>query len=150
MTELVSTYVPEGSGIDRRMHFRVFHPNASSNFSSNLASAYRKHEQDKKREYGERIREVERGVFTPLVLSTNGAMGKEADTFYKRLADLLSQKRQQPYAAVMGWLRCRLSFACLRSSILCIRGSRSSSHRPIRDTDISLASSEGHIPRGIA
>ena len=35
----------------------------------------------KKREYGQRVREVERGVFTPLVLSTNGRTGKEAATF---------------------------------------------------------------------
>ena len=73
---------------------RVFYPNASSNHSKDLSTAYKRHEQAKKREYGERIREIERGVFTPLVLSTHGAMGKEATTFYKRLADMLSQKRQ--------------------------------------------------------
>ncbi len=34
----------------------------------------------KKREYGQRVREIERGVFThaPLDLSTWGGMGKEA------------------------------------------------------------------------
>ena len=29
-------------------------------------------------------------VFTPLVFSTSGGMGREGSTFYKRLADLLS------------------------------------------------------------
>ena len=48
----------------------------------------------KKREYGQRVRGVEHGVFTPLVLSTNGGMGKEATTFYKRLAVMIAQKRQ--------------------------------------------------------
>jgi hypothetical protein len=38
------------------------------------------HEQAKKRECGQRIREVECGVFTPLVLSTTGGMGREATT----------------------------------------------------------------------
>ncbi len=47
---------------------------------------------------------IERGVFTPLVLSTWGGMGKEAATFYKRLADLLASKRQNPYPAVMDGL----------------------------------------------
>ena len=56
-------------------------------------------------------------------------MGKEATTFYKRLADMIAQKRQHPYPMVMGWLRCRLSFASIRSAIMCIRGSRSSLHR---------------------
>ena len=95
---------------------------------------------------GQRVREVEHGVFTPLVFSSTGGMGREAITFYKRLADMLSQKRQHPYPTVMGWLRCRLSFASLRSSIMCIRGSRSSLHRPSYGTDITLAASEGRVP----
>ena len=93
-----------------------------------------------------RIREVERGVFTPLVLSTTGGMEREATTFYKRLADMIAQKRQHPYPAVMGWLRCRLSFASLRASIMCIRDSRSSFHRPVYGSDITLATSEGRVP----
>lgn len=127
---------------------RVFYPNAPSNRSTLTSSAYRRHEQAKKREYGQRIREVEHGVFTPLVFSSTGGMGQEATTFYKRLASMISQKRQHPYPTVMGWLRCRLSFAALRSAIMCIRGSRSSFHRPIRggDVDITLATSEGRIP----
>ena len=48
---------------------RVFYPNASSNRSTVVSSAYRRHEQAKKREYGQRVRDVENGVFTPLVLS---------------------------------------------------------------------------------
>ena len=38
---------------------RVFHPNASSNYSTTIATAYRKHEQAKKREYAQRVRDVE-------------------------------------------------------------------------------------------
>ena len=125
---------------------RVFYPNASSNRSTATSSAYRRHEQAKKRQYGQRVREVEHGVFTPLVFSSTGGMGREAITFYKRLADMLSQKRQHPYPTVMGWLRCRLSFASLRSSIMCIRGCRSSLHRPSYGTDITLAASEGRVP----
>ena len=127
---------------------RVFYPNASSNRSTTTSSAYRRHEQAKKREYGQRIREVEHGVFTPLVFSSTGGMGREAATFYKRLASMISQKQQHPYPTVMGWLRCRLSFASLRSAIMCIRGSRSSFHRPVHGVamDITLATSEGRVP----
>ncbi|CAI8057996.1 hypothetical protein GBAR_LOCUS31557 [Geodia barretti] len=46
----------------------------------------------------------------------------------------------------MGWIRCRLSFAILRSAILCIRGSRSSRHRPVSELNIELAAAEGHVP----
>ena len=121
---------------DAFFNVRVFYPNASSNHSTVVSSAYRRHEQAKKREYGQRVRDVEHGLFTPLVLSSNGGMGKEATTFYKRLADMIAQKRQHPYSMVMGWLRCRLSFASLRSCIMCIRGSRSSFHRPVYGSDI--------------
>ena len=67
---------------------------------------------------------------------------------YKRLANMISQKRQHPYPTVMGWLRCRLSFASLRSAIMCIRGSRSSFHRPVHGValDITLATTEGRVP----
>ncbi len=36
------------------------------------------------------------------------------------------------YSIVMGWLWCRLSFSLLRTSIMCIRGARSSSGHPVR------------------
>ena len=122
---------------------RVFYPNAPSNRSGD---AYKRHEQAKKREYGQRVRDIECGVFTPLVFSTNGGMGQEASTFYKRLADMIAQKRKHTYSVVMGWLRCRLSFALIRSSVMSIRGSRSSLYRSVYMDSISLAAQEGHVP----
>ena len=122
------------------MHFdvRVFHPNAPSIRSGFLSAAYKKHEDSKKRAYSQRVRDVECGVFTPLVFSTIGGMGREATTFYKSLADMLALKQRTPYSVVIHWLRCKLSFAAVRSSIMCIRGARSSFNRPLRDTDILL------------
>ena len=131
---------------DAYFDVRVFHPNAPSNSSRSLSAAYKKHEDEKKRTYGQRILEIERGVFTPLVLTTTGGMGREAQTFYKRLADLLSQKREMAYSSLMCWLRCKTSFAILRSAVMCIRGSRSSRHHAIRDSDIALACSDGCVP----
>ena len=72
---------------------RVFHPNAQSYRQSSISSLYRRHEQAKKREYGDRIREIENGSFTPLVFATTGGMGREATMFYRRLADQVSDKR---------------------------------------------------------
>ena len=43
---------------------RVFHPNAPTYRNRDLAALYKMHEGIKKAEYGERVREVERGVFT--------------------------------------------------------------------------------------
>ena len=41
-----------------------------------------------------RVNEIERSSFTPLVFSTTGGMGPSALTFYRRLADLLGERRQ--------------------------------------------------------
>ena len=133
---------------DAYFDVRVFHPNAPSNSSGSISTAYKKHEDIKKRAYGQRVREIEDGVFTSLVFSTTGGMGQEATTFYKRLEDMIAQKQQKPYSIVINWLRCKLSFAAIRASIMCICGTRSSNNRPLRDADsITLATSEGGIPQ---
>ena len=54
----------------------------------------------KKREYGDRIREIEHGTFTPLIFSTSGGLSKETTVAYKRIAELLSIKRNSEYAAI--------------------------------------------------
>ena len=82
-----------------------------------------------KRRYGQRVREVERGVFTPLVLSTNGGMGKEAVMFYRCLADLIAQKSGHGMAQVPALIRIH--------AIL---------YHPVYMDNISLASQEGHVP----
>ena len=69
---------------------RVFHPNEPSYCNPHVPSLYRRHEAQKKREYGDRVGEVERASFTPLVFATTGGMGREAIVFYRRLADRVS------------------------------------------------------------
>ena len=101
---------------------RVFNPIAPSNRNLPPSTAYRKHEREKKRAYEQRVREVEHSSFTPLVLSASGGMGTEATIFYKRLASLLAGKWDIHYSRTVCWLRCRLSFALLRSSIQALRG----------------------------
>ena len=51
---------------------RVFNPFAVSNRRQSLPSVYRAQENKKKRQYSERVREVEHASFTPLVLSATG------------------------------------------------------------------------------
>ena len=123
-----------------------FYPNASSYHNKDLTSLYKLHENEKKREYGERVREVEHAVFTPLVLSTYGGTLREATTFYKKLAADLAANRKLQYSKVLGWPRCRISFALLLFAIMAIRRSRSSSHSGV-PADILLASREGNVPR---
>ena len=102
---------------------RVFYPHAPSYRSKSLKSLYRRFEMDKKREYGERIREVEHGSFTPLVFSSCGGIGPEAKIAVSSLAAAMAERRDEPYSRVLHWLRCCLSFSLARSTIRCVHGS---------------------------
>ena len=105
---------------------RVFNPHAPSNRQASITGTYVKHEKEKKRHYEIRVRDIEFASFTPIVFSATGGMGKQASLFYKRLASLLSEKREESsYNQMLNWLR---SFSLLLSAIQCIRGARSSFH----------------------
>ena len=122
----------------------MFNPYAPSNRNTTIEKCFRKHEMEKKRAYSQRVREIEHASFTPLVLSASGGFAKEATNFYKRLASLLADKWDQPYSQTMNWLRCRISFALLRSAIQCIRGARSSRGHAIF-SPVDLVTAEAHI-----
>ena len=142
------TLLPETSGAPDKALFdvKVFNQYAKSNQKFTLASFFCHHEKSKKRAYEQRIVEVEHGSFTPLVFSTTGGMGRLASIFYNQLALLLAEKRHQPYATTMGWLRCLVSFCLLRSSILCICGTRSHQNCiPRLPASFALAVSESHV-----
>ena len=51
-----------------------------------------------------------------------------ATTVYKRLASIYADKLKKPYSVVMNHIRCLLSFSLIRSTIRCLRGSRSPVH----------------------
>ena len=52
-------------------------------------------------------------------------MGREMHTAIGHLARKLSEKRKQPYATVVGWLRAQFAFEVSWSALVCLRGSRS-------------------------
>ena len=97
---------------------RVFNPHAPTNKQQCLASTYRRHEREKMRAYEQRVREVEHGSFTPLVMSLSGGVGNAANVCYKRLASMLSDKWDQPYSTTLAWMRCKLSFSLLPFAVL--------------------------------
>ena len=92
--------------------------------SIQCSTTYANHERQKMLAYGERVRRVEHGTLTPLVFTCTGGAGPSGTHFIKRLASKISDHRDMPYSQAVGWLRCRVSFALLRSAIVCLRGSR--------------------------
>ena len=105
---------------------------------------YRQHEIEKKRQYASRILEVEQATFTPLVFSTTGGMGDECKRYHSRLAELVAAKNGESYATTMSWIRARVSFALLRSALLCLIGSRAKRRIYLELSDIDFDIEKGH------
>ena len=103
---------------------RVFNPIAKRYRNMTITKACELNEKEKKRNYNQRILEVEHGSFTPIVFTAMGGMGRETKSFYKRLSELLSDKRNEQFSITTSWVRRKVIFALLRSVILCLRGSR--------------------------
>ena len=86
-------------------------------------------------------------VFTPLynVLSTTGGMGRELQTFYKRLVDMLAHKREARHAHGLAPMQ-TLLFHHQICRYVHQRKQISSRHHPIKETDTC---SEGcvHAPK---
>ena len=108
---------------------RIVHPNAPSYINKPIDKVYESHEKEKKRMYNERVIQVEKGSFTPIVMSTFGGMGVEAKKYHKRIATLISLKRGERYSDVVNFLRTRMRFSILRSVLTAVRGVRGKSKK---------------------
>ena len=112
-------------------------------FNQSLSSCYHKNENEKKRAYGEYIQNVKHGTFTPLVSFLWQVVGSNG---LKCLASLFSEKTHQTYNQTIHWLHCSLSFSCLQSMIMSLKGARSSCGKlQLVASDISLAVSEARL-----
>ena len=100
----------------------VTHPNSPYYIKKEIKTLYQQQEREKKRAYVERVTHVEKGSFTPFVTSTSGGMGAESVLFIKRIAELISLRRNEEYSDVVNYVRTRLSFCLLKSVLLGVRG----------------------------
>ena len=103
----------------------VTHVNSTSNQCKPTPTIFQGQEDEKKRKYQQRILDVEMGSFTPLVLGTNGGMGKECQRFLKELALKIAGKNDETYATTIMWLRTLISFEIVKAVHLSVGGSRS-------------------------
>jgi len=76
-------------------------------------------------------------------------MGKECLRYHGRLAELIAIKKGEQYAKTMSWIRSRISFALLRSALVCLRGSRTLRRiqRDIKNADIDIELRKGPFER---
>ena len=85
---------------------------------------------------------MERGSLTPLDFSTSRGWSKETSRFHRRLASLMAEKRGDEYNVVISYIRRRLRFTLLRTTLESLTGSRklqrSDIQRAWRVCDIDL------------
>ena len=103
---------------------RVFSPLAGRYRNSKISKACEANEKEKKRQYNQRVLEIEHGSFCPLVFTAMGGMGRECKQFYKRLSELLADSRNEHLSITTNWVRRKVIFALIRSVVLYLRGSR--------------------------
>ena len=95
-----------------------------SNVTVSLKALYERNESEKKALYEDRVLQVEKGSFQPLVFLTTGGTGPSCTKVMKRLAGKMAVKKGESYSHVMNFMRTRLRFALLRSVLIAVRGSR--------------------------
>ncbi len=76
------------------------------------------------------INEVEHGDFSRI-----RATGRDC----YRLSARIAAKQEIPKSVAAGWINCRISYAIIRSALVCIRGSRTLRPKPLDDSSIALA-----------
>jgi hypothetical protein len=121
---------------------RVFHAPAPTNANKPIQQMYRAHENEKKRAYNARVIHVEKGTFTPLVFSTTGGAGIEAHRLIKKLAQQMEYATGQKKADCIGFIRKRLRFELLKTTVIALRGYRGKkiedSNNIIGELDLNL------------
>ena len=118
----------------------MFHPNCASYVDKDIEQLYVQHENMKKRDYRERVLNVEHGSLTPIIFTTSGGAGPGSNKHHKRIAQLMALKKKGEYSVIIQYIRTRLRFNLLRSILVAIRGERGKHKRsgPISSIDFGL------------
>jgi hypothetical protein len=95
-------------GTDCILDVRIPDVDAKSNLSKNSDKVLTIHKWEKKKKYLEACLEQCRHV-TPSVVSTDGLLGKEANTLLKKILALLAKNWEKLYLEVCGYVCARMS-----------------------------------------
>jgi len=87
-----------------------------------MPQLYTQHEKENKNQYMNRVLQLEKGSFVPLVFTTTGLMAPEAKSFIRRLAVFIATKTNEDYSQVMCDIRTRLSMDIMRSVLVAVTG----------------------------
>ena len=125
---------------------RVSNPLVICHLHHSLPAVHKKNENENKREYNQRIIQVEHGSFTPLMFSCFGGMSRGCSRFFSHTAESLTNRRKEPKSKISAWIKARLNFALIRSMLLCLRGTRTPSNVDnISEIDLYAIVAESNI-----
>ena len=114
--DLTLEHVDFGKEVNR--HFSIleneFDPNACRYLIKSQQQYHAINEQEKKRSHNEQVLHFDHGTFTHLVFSIYGSIGRECNTFYSRLSQLISDNRNLSKTINMNWIRTKVCFALLK------------------------------------
>ena len=124
---------------------KVFNPFAKSHLATNLESAFKINEKQKKTAYNMRVVKVEHASFTPVVLSSSGGFGVETSKFVSTLSHKTAEKKDIVQSVVANYIRTKVSFELVKSQVACLRGSRRKGKMKIDGGEIELVSTAASI-----
>ena len=101
----------------------IFNADANSYKNQSLEALFDQKKRTKKDKYSKAAAE-RRASFTPFIATCEAIFDREAETYIKRLATILSKKWKSSYSQAITYIRARMQVCILRSVSLCIRGSR--------------------------
>ena len=111
------------SQTDAIIDVRVVNLDAQSRVHATAESTLKSEETNKNTKHRAAC-EARRIRFVPFVVSTDGCLGPQADSYPRLLARCLSAKWEKPYSVVVSFLRMRVAFSIVRASSSCMRGPR--------------------------
>ena len=138
-----------GLWINRQTAFcdvRVFNPLFRCHLYHSLPPVHKKIENEKKREHNQRILQVERESFTPLVFLCFGGMSRECSRFPLHTAERLANRRKESKSKISAWIKARLNFALIRTMLLYLHGTRTPRNvENISEIDLCVIVAESNI-----
>ena len=75
-----------------------------------------------------------------IIITSTGGTADECKRFHSRLAELPALKKGDDYATTISWIRAKVSFAILRSALLCLRETSRSKRRAANISEIDITS----------
>ena len=100
---------------------KIFKPHAKS-CPKTISDAYNYHEKVETLKHQQRILDVEHSSFVPLTFACTGGAASGSTKTVQKLAEKLSKKRNESCWDKIIFIRTKITFALLRSAILCLRG----------------------------